>query len=88
LYHYRVYSAGTCPETNYPSDIVDLSAALLNNDVSADLVDALNPVTLTGLDPIVLVMNYTTLAGDVIEVYHNDTLCSSQGAWAFTITCI
>jgi hypothetical protein len=87
-YPYRVYEAATCPETNYPLDIVDLSAAALNDDVSGSLVYALNPVIITNLGEISLRMDYTTAAGDVIEVYHNDTLCSSQGAWSFTVTCL
>ena len=91
-YPYAEPTVGTeCPLVNYPSTIVDLSAYVNNDIITSEMLVALNPVTLVNIAPsptIILKMNYTTLAGDVIEIYHNDTLCTNQAMWDITVKCL
>lgn len=86
-----IINNGGCPTANYPLDLVDVSSYAVNDVIlPGDFPSVpLNPVILlqnTGV--ITLKMNYTTAEGDVIKIYHNDTLCTYQLAWGVTITCL
>lgn len=78
----------TCPGINYPSAISDLSGYVINDDVSASLVTALNPVILKNTTTIGLEMDYTVVAGDVITIIHNDPSCAAQQGWRVDVTCL
>lgn len=94
-YIYDVYSAGSCPETNYPGDLVDLSgetagSGLPISDVTANMLTALPAVgDVEYLSDISMELqfSYTTNVGDVIRFLVNDASCSNQQSWRIEIDC-
>ena len=87
-YIYSVALAGTsCPEINYPLALTNLIGVPSFTDVSLLLPSLpINPVIVE--NSTFLTMEYTVVSGDVITIYHNDALCSSQGAWEVKVVCL
>ena len=80
-------NGGGCPVTNgYP--IVDLVPLSNGSNIAASLPVALVPVTLVEKTSGVLTFNYTTAAGDWIEIIHNDTPCNAQASYNFSVKCL
>lgn len=85
-YVYVINDAG-CPVTNgYP--LVNLSLLSNGSIITGSLPVALVPITLIDKNSGTLRFNYTTNAGDWIEIIHNDPLCSVQGYNSAELDCL
>lgn len=82
-----VTNNGGCPVTNYAPDLVDTNAYSNGSTITVALPTALVPVTLVDKALSTMSFNYTTVAGDSIEIVHNDVLCNAQAYYSYKIEC-